>query len=368
METISNVASYDLYVAEGSGSYAKIATIPSSTPQFNFEGKSNTTYFFRSIARDHAGNVESKAVTAEATTYVPDLDAPVTLVDAVQSTTPNFQISVRGTDIGGSGLTRFKVFVSVDNAVAIQIAELGAGQPDSQGIYRTSVSYQALADGANHSYRFFALGIDQAGNKEPDKVTGDLVINKTFPSPAQLSATGIDVQRGQKQRSYIRHVDLFFNSEIGIQSILSTLSDAQTNNDRIRLQRFNTDGSGPGVSIALQGLASQNGRSVELNFGSSGLGSSPSTTAGNGYYRLSVDNDGDGQMDQMFHFYRLLGDTNSDRIVNTLDVRDIATAISRKVYDPNLDVNGDGVIDLRDRNLAIGHQNSSISATLPLDD
>ena len=84
-----------------------------------------------------------------------------------------------------------------------------------------------------------------------------------------------------------------------------------------------------------------------LDMGMQGVGGNRNGTAGNGYYRLSLDLDGDTVFETQRTFFRLLGDLTGDRSVTNADRALLATLGGP--YDPNRDVNGDGVVDSRDR-------------------
>ncbi len=372
-QVVSGVKEYDLFVATGGGAYVKFATVPATNPTTTFEGQSNTTYFFRSIARDHAGNIESKSLIVEAQTYVPDLDPPSSSVTQVNSASPDFVVSFSGSDIGGSRISSFQILVSIDGAAPVEIATVQGGTPNALGVQGGSVSYRALADNVAHTYRFFTVATDKNGKVEPTPATGDVVVNATFAAPSSLNAVGLDVQRGQSQRSFIRNVDIPFNSQTGLQALLDTLNDADEINNRIRLTRFAVDGSGSGTAISLSGKATRSGSMLSLNFGASGIGGDRLSNAGNGYFRISIDEDGNGTFDRDLHFYRLFGDTNGDRAVNSLDVNDIARAISLRSTDPNFDIDGSGKLDLRDRTATQKETQlpaaiRTISSSLALDD
>jgi hypothetical protein len=148
-----------------------------------------------------------------------------------------------------------------------------------------------------------------------------------------LAATGIDVQNGQTQRSYIRNVDVLFNDVNGLQDLI--------NNHQIRVERFDltdtTPDVGTGISVALSS-ASVNGNSIKLDFGSDGLGGVG--RFGNGFYRILVDTDGDGQFDDaLFEFFRLYGDSNGDGSITSAD----GTVTE--------DLTGDGVVNATDRSI-----------------
>jgi len=57
--------------------------------------------------------------------------------------------------------------------------------------------------------------------------------------------------------------------------------------------------------------------------------------------------DSNGSFETQRTFHRLLGDLTGDRAVTSSD-RDLLNTLGG-LYDPNRDVNGDGVVDARDR-------------------
>ena len=58
-----------------------------------------------------------------------------------------------------------------------------------------------------------------------------------------------------------------------------------------------------------------NGSRISLDLGSQGIGGNSGTSYGDGYYELAVDTDVDGTFESVRHFYRLLRDATSDRLV-----------------------------------------------------
>jgi hypothetical protein len=196
----------------------------------------------------------------------------------------------------------------------------------------------------------------------------DVVIEKRFDPPEVLTVTGFDVQRGAMQRSYIQYVDVTFNVPDGVSEIDSS---------RLRLQRYNLNGQNP-VDVPLDGVNLQAvDKVLTLDFGEQGIGGDRNGLAGNGYYKLSIDTDGDLSNDYEVdkYFYRLAGDTNRDRRVDSLDLLAVNALLSSGLpFDPdnpshvNADVNGDGVINASDRLLVMRGRNQVLAPQLPLDD
>jgi hypothetical protein len=357
----SGLAAWEIYVAVDGGAWSLWRTglfQDGNTAVFAAECK--RSYAFRSLVRDRAGNVESKGSTViDASTYVPDLLAPDTAVTALNSTTSNLALTIDGRDLGRGTLASFDIFVSIDRATPVKITRLTAGAPDANGNVRATLNYQAQADGLEHTYRFYSIGIDDAGNVEAAPGgAGDLERALTF-APVPLRATSIDVQRGDVQRSLVRYLDVFFNRD-GADAIAATLSDANAANDRIRLRRFALDGTGTGTLVSLGGKVTVTGTQLSIDFGAGGLS--------DGYYRLELDNDNDLVIDQQLHFYRLQGDLNGDRKVDSADLTLLTKALGLVGTGLYQDLNGDGKVDQKDRVLLGTLVGRKLAAGLVLDD
>ncbi len=365
----SGIAAYEIYRLVNGTAWEFWTTVTANSPLAMYTGESGDSVGFYSIAIDAAGNRESKAPTIEAGTYVPDLDAPVTQVDAVDSTNPTFNVSFSGTDAGPTGLQHFEVFVSVDGAAVQSLGTVAAGSPDGSGVYSGSIAYQAIADGTSHSYRFFTTGTDGAttANVEtPPASPADVTIDALFEVPAFLEATDFDVQRGAIQRSYIRYLDVTFNTQ-DFGDIITTLDDSDAGNDRLRLLRFNNDGSGPGDAVDLTGRATAVDQVMEIDFGEQGIGGDANSATGDGYYRLEMDLDGNGSFETVKAFYRLLGDATGNRSVGYEDTSPIF--LNYFAAGPlDSDLNGDQLTDFNDYQRVIDNLNQTIDGGLHLDD
>ena len=340
-DPISGVASYDVYVAVDSGAWTLFADdVPATQSTVNFTPTSNHRFWFRAVAKDNAGNIEVEPTTpvAEANTRTTDVEGPNTaVVSATVDANGSFTLNLQGSDVGGSTVSRFRVFVKIDDGAAVEIPQtnINAGTANGSGVHSATTNYQGLRDGVAHSYTFFTRGIDSANNLEaaPTDANADVRQTHSFAAPAALAATDIDVQNGQTQRSYIRNVDVLFNDVNGLQSLFD--------NNRIRVERFtlldSTPDVGTGTSVSISG-ATVNGNSIKLDFGAGGLGGVK--RAGNGFYRILVDTNGDNTFnDSMFEFFRLYGDSNGDGKVTSAD----GTVTE--------DLNGDGRVNATDRSI-----------------
>jgi hypothetical protein len=168
----------------------------------------------------------------------------------------------------------------------------------------------------------------------------------------------LDVQRGALQRSYIRYVDLVFESSDGLAELVAE--------GRLWMTRYSLTGAG-GKYVNLAGKASVIGNRVQLDFGLQGIGGNRNSATGDGYYRLRADADGDGSWEAVKHFYRLLGDTNQDRWVNVADVNAVNADRGRTGV-RNTDVNGNFVVNATDVNIVKRQRGRSLANWLPLDD
>jgi len=134
------------------------------------------------------------------------------------------------------------------------------------------------------------------------------------------------------------------------------------------LQRFGLDGSGPAADVSLSGLVALDGQSLAFDFGAQGIGGNRNSALGNGYYDLAFDLDGDGSYETSLHFYRLFGDANGDRTVDSLDVAAVAAAYGQSGPNLDADVNGDGYVNILDRLFALRNLGGALDSELPLDD
>jgi hypothetical protein len=364
----SGIAAFDLYYSDNGAPFELLETLPGDTPTTTFVGEPNHIYYFRSVARDIAGNVEAKANRVDAWTYVPDLFAPETQVDAVDSSDSTFEVTISGTDLG-MGVESFDLYVSVDGAAPTRVATIDAGMPDEGGSYSATHNYQALADGVRHEYRFFSSGRDWDGNTETAAdAPADIVVSATFATPVTTEVVDFEVQDGADQRSYIRYLDVVLNSSSELASIVASLGDGIAGNDRVRLTRFGLDGSGIGEAISLAGRVSALDQALLFDFGDEGLGGSRNTTAADGFYELALDLDGDGSLETDLGFFRLLGDVDGDGDVDNADLANVNAAFGQIGANLEGDLNGDGRVNIFDRQLWQRGRGRALADGLPIND
>ncbi len=380
--TPSGVASYDIYLSTNGGPWKIWTTVPASNPSANFTALSNTTYAFYSIAHDNAGNTEVKQPAIEASTFLSDLTPPVTSVNGTTATNPStvaastgtFTLNVSGTDAGGSGLAYFEVFVSVDAQTPVEInAAIPAGVADKSGDYRATILYQGLTDGVAHQYHFYSIGIDGAGNVQATPSTSNLSLSETFAQPTALQVTGLTVEHGAAERSYIRYLDVAFNesdSQSGA-DLTKVVNSIGTSSPDIKLYKYDLAGDASSkMAVPLQSSTAfiVLDHAIEIDFGAGGLGGNSNTTAADGYYELDILLPS-GQT-AVHHFDRLLGDVTGDGLVDSNDLNAIAASIGQSSptgFAPlSADANGNASVTAFDLTLATRSKGRKLASTLSL--
>lgn len=352
----TGIKEYDLYVSTGS-TFALHATVPASSPNYVFTGLANTSYWFRSIARDWAGNVELKNLN-DAYTRIVDITPPTSSVlSAVLPVGSGlFQVHLSGAKISGSPLTHFDVYVAIDTGAYALAGTVSAVGSNGSG-YTGTLIYQGIADNNSHTYKLYSRARDSQSNIEAAPAIEDVSVTATIAASG-LAPTAIDVQNGANQRSYIRNLDILFSSAAGLNAVASP--------DRIKLERF--DIAAP--SVTGQGTAvtdpafNVTGNKVALDFGSVGLGGS--RQAGNGFYRVKIDVDGNGSFadaaDKVFEFYRLFGDANGDGKVSVEDTDLVTSQMGRKGTNLEADVDGNGTVNSLDRTYTLQQRGKALAA------
>jgi hypothetical protein len=170
-----------------------------------------------------------------------------------------------------------------------------------------------------------------------------VVVTATFAA-ASLTATGIDVQMGANQRSYVRYVDILFSDN----------PTALLSNGRVAVERFDISATSinAGTGVAVMGFsASRTANNLKLNFGTDGLGGKLQN--GDGFYRVRLDLNGNGVFtdsgDASFEFFRLFGDANGDGTVDVADTNLVTGQIGRSGTNLDGDIDGNGTVNATDR-------------------
>ncbi|MCY2967287.1 MAG: Ig-like domain-containing protein, partial [Planctomycetota bacterium] len=276
----------------------------------------------------------------QSTSWITDVSAPQTNAVSVDRSSGVWNVAMSGRDVGAAGLASFDLWVSVDGAAPRQIGRTNAGAANADGFSQATLPFRPISDGNVHSYRFYSIGRDGFGKTESAPATPADVLVSAAVRPVLV--TQFDVESGAVQRSRVSSLVLTFDSADVVPLMVATIGDGTSTNDAFRLIRHGLDGQGA-ATISLVGRTAANGNSVVFDFGPTGLTS-------DGYYELQFDGDGNGTLESSRRFYRLKGDLNGDRRVDSQDEVVLGRFLGQVGVGHFADLNGNGVIDLKDRN------------------
>jgi len=231
----------------------------------------------------------------------------------------------------------------------------------SDGVSGSDFVDVAVGGHSHYNYAFTAMGMYQVTFVAEGTLTAGGAISSdpvTYYFQVSNAIDAVDVQNGQTQRSFVRNVDLVFGEEDSLASLLIA--------GRVQVTKFDLNGNNGAALAASAFTASVTGDRLRLDFGDQGIGGSRNTNAGDGYYRIGVDIDGDGTADVFKHFYRLLGDVNGDRKVDAADRTRVMSGSGLSVAER--DVNGDGVVNSVDLTLVTRALGKKLKDGLWVDD
>src|SRR5690606_29471974 len=137
---------------------------------------------------------------------------------------PLLSVNFSGSDAGGSGLAMVELMVSIDGGISLPAGTLStSGQA---GTITGSFTYPAIQDGVEHSYRFFTVGVDGAGNREaaPD-ASADVIVTAAFEAPAATQVTSFRVQGGSVARSFIQTLEVVLSDSGVAAAIAASMND-----------------------------------------------------------------------------------------------------------------------------------------------
>jgi subtilisin family serine protease len=266
------------------------------------------------------------------------------------------EVSWTGSD-EGSAIKGFDVYVSTD------------GGPFILWLDDTELTAATYFGEPGHDYAFYSVAIDNAGNSELPPNSPDASTTTAPPDPGPVPTTVL-VQNGMAQRSYVDTLRISFNESTNLADLIA--NDQITNAFTLTNLGLNADlDADSSVTLESSQFSLDGGNLVwSLNM--------PGASLADGFYELRLDADfitdamgnaldgdgnGAGGDDFVFHFHRLEGDVNGDRLVSNADL-----AIVDAVYgllstdpgwNPEADLNRDNRITSRDRSViarTIGRQ------------
>jgi hypothetical protein len=222
------------------------------------------------------------------------------------------------------------------NTATFTAAASGSPTPTVQWQVSTNsgTSWSNISGATNTTYSFTTVSGD---NGKQYRAVFTNTAGTATSSAAVLSVVTLDVSRGQVQRSYVRYLDITTGQGSDASQIVSS--------SRIRLRKADLNGNGS-QNVPLTGFLSANGANISVDFGAAGIQNSRNTNGGDGYYTLELDLDNDTVFETSLRFYRLLGDVNGDRQVNSVDQNAVSAASGTS--NPQFDLNGDGIVNSTD--------------------
>jgi hypothetical protein len=362
-EPASGIAAFKIYyisdhMARAGEEFKLLATLTPSETEIQFPVDALTTYWFRSIAVDRAGNTETKQ-TNDAYTSVGDIFPPSSEITAISSDGEAFlTLSISGQKQVGRPIERFDIYRSIDGGEYEKVAAVNA-EATTPGNFSASYQAPGIRDNAEHLYAFYSRAVDLSENVEAAPSAADVSLTASFSDGSTLTATGIDVQRNANKRSYVRFVDILFDASP------SAIADSS----HITVERFSLDATsvakGTGLSVPVDGISFVE-NTVTLDFGANAIGGL--REAGDGFYRVMIDLDSDGDPagsgDAAFEFYRLFGDANGDYVVNNADLSLIRSQLKSSGDNLDGDIDGSGTVTGADFLLARRRLGQRLAETL----
>jgi hypothetical protein len=271
-------------------------------------------------------------------------------------TEPTFLVRWSGDDdANGSALAGFFIFVS-DNG--------GAFAP---WLENTTLTEAPFVGELGHTYAFYSIAADNAGNVESAPPTADAIIRIDAPPAVAVTL----IQQGLTQRSYVDWLHIDFTEQVNLAELIAdgmitsavTLTNlgvnAPADADQViplaATQFAYQYDEAAGISRLTWSLDSYSGAKTSLADGFYQLVLDPSLitdSAGN-----SLDGNGDGAAGDHFvlSFHRLQGDVDGNMIVDAADMDIVNAALGATpgstTWNPNADLDRDLRITVRDRTI-----------------
>ena len=237
---------------------------------------------------------------------------------------------VRVTDTYGNPVSGTTVTFAVpgSGASASFAGGLNTASSNASGI-ATSAGLTANNYGGNYNVTASAAGLTS--------------LNFSLSNVAP-NVSGMVVQKGSVGRSFVRYVDLAFNTTATLNDIVASIG---TGSPRIRMTNTGLDGNS-NVNYSLAGKIAAVDAVLAMDFGLQGIGGDRNAATGDGSYLIEMDLDGNGSFETSRRFFRLLGDVNGDKVVDTLEANLVTQNIGATGANGASDINGDGVVNAAD--------------------
>ena len=156
------------------------------------------------------------------------------------------------------------------------------------------------------------------------------------------------MQLGAIQRSFIRYLDVLFSQESGLADLLLL--------NPFKVEKFSLNATNVALNSGTEVsgyTVSRVGNRARLDWGTTGITGNRSNNAGDGFYRILVDGNADGDYldatDKVFEFARILGDANGDATMDVADLIIVDAQLGRSGSNLNGDVDGSNFVNATDR-------------------
>ena len=319
-------------------SSATITSITATTYRIgNLGGAAATTGLFSlslntASIYDQAGNAGAGLLKSQWQVQVPAVLAIVTGDSQSTSVGNSFNIplTVRLTDTAGNPIPGILVTFAApgSGASALFAGGLTTSTTNANG-EAASAALKANSVIGTYSVTATAAGL------------APTIFTLTNAAPELASFT---VQKGSVGRSFVRYVDLAFNTTATLGDIVASIG---TGSPRIRMTNTGLDGTAT-LNYSLANKIAAVDAVLAMDFGLQGIGGDRNAATGDGSYLIEMDLDGNGSFETSRRFFRLLGDVNGDKVVDGLDANIVAVNIGATGSNVAADINGDGVVNAAD--------------------
>ncbi len=272
-------------------------------------------------------------------------------VDIGSVQTQGFTVS----NITGSGQTA-TINANFTNPLGFQVTANNALDPVAGGVIRFTTPATGASGSFNGGTNTGVIVAD--GSVFSPVVRANLIVgsyqvvatasglpDQTFSlNNAAPTVTAFIVQKGSVGRSFVRYVDLAFNTTATLGDIVASIG---TGSPRIRMTNTGLDGTAT-LNYSLANKIAAVDAVLAMDFGLQGIGGDRNAATGDGSYLIEMDLDGNGSFETSRRFFRLLGDVNGDKVVDALDANIVAANIGATGSNVAADINGDGVVNAAD--------------------
>ncbi|MEX2170229.1 MAG: RHS repeat-associated core domain-containing protein [Pirellulales bacterium] len=293
-----------------------------------------------------------------------DAAEPTSSVSALPSESQQiFTVSWTGADdAGGSGISSFDVFVSVDDG------------DFTLWLNDTADHSREFVGELGRTYAFYTVSVDNVGHLESTPAMADATTFTVAPADAASPAVAaVVVQNGLIQRSYVDQIRIEFTEWVNLAELIAngTITSAMTLTNRGVDVAGDTDEEVPLTAGQLRYEFDEQAGISRLIWSLDGFAGMFDSLA-DGFYefvlnaqlitdlagsQLDGNGDGTGGDSYVVSFHRLQGDGDGNNVVDALDLQLVNDALGSHpalaTWNANADLDRDGRITVRDRLVAV---------------